>query len=1170
MLISTVFFLDEYLSFGIKKTNFSYTDSIENHSKISEYIKKEEVLHSGLTEFNDSNVDIIIIMNVEEEVGNESSSSSLFVSTAGETCLYGYDGTNPMDRYSGAYEYNVVCPVGSFVCKYKMCIEGACPRYSEFQCCDQNGLLESSYAFGKKNIYQYVTSCFNANSIDSGFFQYYNILGSGLGGNGIKPYGTDVWSFQAGNIGSVQSCLGSEQIVGFHGWYGDCIDDSVIYCRKTCKCAPGLYNKKDGVCAECSVGKFSAAGASTCQVCSPGSYSAVPGSSACIVCEVGKTSGPGATYCYSIGSLTSFFQPGISETCKWMYQNNKGCLCWNSLVVWNENNGPNPLTSNLLPQHCLSLCDLKDYNPPPAPGGSSYIGVTSPLLAWKKSQPSVCSQCYQPIASSSTIPENCALTSSPVVQQCFAYNACSGVGCFRNQWGASALCHQCNAGYYSLPPSFTSCNACPIGKYSSSQGVLDIQEANNPVYSVQPVWKSEISCKLPQLDAMGAWCSSSSSNNVNSWIMIDLTEAKQVRGIVSQGDGLLGMNWVTRYRILYSNSTLDASFVVSGEFDGNEDGFTKKTSFVSPFSARFVRFVPISIFPEGGELKLRWNVLVSLHPCSICPAGTFSTKNGMSTCHMCQAGTYSSAVGATTNSVCSFCSPGSYSSVSGMTGSSGCTVCSKGTYSQTFGASTAAVCQHCQIGKYSTEKGAVTSDACLTCTNQCIAPGQYSTCGNGTAGNCSRCQNVQLAGTSFFLVTGITRYASLCQVKNTSKGFYRNGTNPIAPMQIFYMTFKSVSPDFGSLCMFQGNKNSQPYYLCNMLDFTPFFVWWQGTQWMGSAVLGDLNKAVIGPGVDGGGGTYLFGEDQPVITLYSDLLDNSVAWEIPCSSGAYASSDGSTACILASAGYYVSSSGSSSQTPCAANLFSYVGASACTTSCPAGTYKAASGSQCLPTTPGSYSIAGVSIPCPRGTFSSMVRTTSCTNCIAGTYSSGTGMDFSVGCTLCTQGSYTASAALSDCTVCGSGRYNTAAGSTLCLVCTATCPAGKQLEGICTTTSDALCRVCTLVANCIYVAGTPCGNSTHPNCLCMPGFELVNGLCQQCKRGFFQKNNSLLPCTPWNTTLACPAGSFLTNGTRFTDTACVPLCPAPPENATARGVIGCEWRCKAGYNNTKFK
>ncbi len=823
------------------------------------------------------------------QVGNVSS----FLSMAGETCPYGYDGTDPQDRYSGAKNYNFLCPIGSFVCKYTMCFAVACPRYVEFQCCDQNGVPGGVSLFGDKSLP--VSTCYNADSIGSGFYRYYNVysLQGKYGGNGIQPYGTSTWSFQAGYINSYQSCLGSERIVGFHGYFIECIDQSVIYCRKTCNCPPGQY-RQDGDCVNCFAGTYSLAGAVDyrgCIYCSAGSYSSFQGATTCQTCSPGS---------------------------------------YNKNVAYFE----------------------------------------------------------------------CQVCSSG------SYAATSG----------ASTCQICEPGSYSAALGATACQICPLGLYSATQG--------------------SSSCTLC---AQGTF-----------------------------------------------SSALGAS--------------------------------------TG---------------CLQCVVGSYSTGAGGYACISCPGGTYSTNI---LSSSCSACIPGNYAGV----GSSTCTSCSAGRYSTVPGASSVGSCTQCA-------------------TDTCLSPGQYSTCGNGTKGDCGQCQATLRTSTSYYIVSRITGYALNCPMKNTSsKGSYRNCTDPRIPMQIFYMTFKTSFLDLGSFCMFQGNRNNQPYFLCSALDFSPYYVWWQGTQWMGSAVLGDLNNAVTGPSVDGN--QYLSGEYQPMTTLYLELLDNSAAWEILCSPGTYASAEGSTACTLASAGYYASSSGSTSQSQCSSGLFSYTGASACASTCPAGSYKAASGSQCLVTNPGSYSTAGISIQCPKGTFSSMEGVTVCTNCLAGTYSSGTGMDSFASCTLCAQGSYASSAALPNCTACSAGRYNSAVGSTTCLICTSACPAGRQLQGICTPTSDTYCTPCTLVANCFYIAGTPCGNATNPNCLCTPGFELIGGQCQQCKAGFFKSTNSSLPCAPWNTSLVCSQGYFSSNGTRFANAACLPSCPIPPGNATVKG-MGCQWGCNAGFNNT---
>ena len=149
--------------------------------------------------------------------------------------------------------------------------------------------------------------------------------------------------------------------------------------------------------------------------------------------------------------------------------------------------------------------------------------------------------------------------------------------------------------------------------------------------------------------------------------------------------------------------------------------------------------------------------------------------------------------------------------------------------------------------------------------------------------------------------------------------------------------------------------------------------------------------------------------------------------------------------------------------------------------------------------------------------------------------------------------------------CQSGKYSSASGSSTCTPCATSCPIGQQIQTPCTPTSNITCGACTPVANCFHVPGTACGNATNPNCLCPPGFELVGNQCQPCKAGFFRSANFSRPCAAWNTAATCAAGHFLSNGTRFADTVCIP-CPAPPSNGTPRSA-GCQWGCSAGYNST---
>jgi hypothetical protein len=352
---------------------------------------------------------------------------------------------------------------------------------------------------------------------------------------------------------------------------------------------------------------------------------------------------------------------------------------------------------------------------------------------------------------------------------------------------------------------------------------------------------------------------------------------------------------------------------------------------------------------------------------------------------------------------------------------------------------------------------------CVQCpTDKCLIPGQYSTCGNATIGNCSQCQNIFSSNISYYTTPSFTEYNPICPSTHSTPGNYRNCTNPRAPMWLEQPPYQ-----YGSDCTFQGTVNGQPFYVCS--TSVTKYLWWQTFQWVGSSNFSDL-----GTGSFTASG--LRGSDDPINILFANLVAAyTFAWEIQCNPGTYTPFYDSTSCIRASPGYYIQGYGSSSQTPCPVGLYSFTGASTCSATCPASTSKSTNGSQqCVLTAPGYYSNAINTYPCPQGT------------------------------------------------------YSTGSGASVCTGCDT------------------------------YTA--------YPSCLCSSGFELSNGQCQQCKPGYFRNNvNSTLPCAQWNS--SCTSGYYLSNGTRFTNSVCLP-CPDSPVNASVKG-MGCQWMCRPGFNNTRL-
>jgi hypothetical protein len=212
------------------------------------------------------------------------------VSGAGETCAYGYDETIGADRYGGSYNYDALCEGGEHVGFYGIAYSGTWIYYVGFACYNQNGDYTSSRQIGNTGVSSY--SSLTVFSISVGFYSYYQTLNSAA--IAVKGQGFQINFGSFG--GDSQTCQGDEKIVGFHGWSGSGLDESKIYCRKICNCAPGQYNN-NGLCSTCPAGTFSsAAGAYSCSLCAAGKSSGL-GSTSCTTCLAGSFSGVSAGSC---------------------------------------------------------------------------------------------------------------------------------------------------------------------------------------------------------------------------------------------------------------------------------------------------------------------------------------------------------------------------------------------------------------------------------------------------------------------------------------------------------------------------------------------------------------------------------------------------------------------------------------------------------------------------------------------------------------------------------------------------------------------------------------------------------------------------------------------------------------------------------------------------------
>ncbi|KAH3701466.1 discoidin, CUB and LCCL domain-containing protein 2-like [Dreissena polymorpha] len=96
---------------------------------------------------------------------------------------------------------------------------------------------------------------------------------------------------------------------------------------------------------------------------------------------------------------------------------------------------------------------------------------------------------------------------------------------------------------------------------------------------------------------MGAWVAE--KNAINQWIQIELQDPALVRGIVTQGRDAQDQQWVTKYRILYSEDchtwhTLGAFNITDKFFTGNTDASSPVTNmFDCPIMAKCIRVNPL-------------------------------------------------------------------------------------------------------------------------------------------------------------------------------------------------------------------------------------------------------------------------------------------------------------------------------------------------------------------------------------------------------------------------------------------------------------------------------------------------------------------------------------------------------------------------------------------------
>ena len=260
---------------------------------------------------------------------------------------------------------------------------------------------------------------------------------------------------------------------------------------------------------------------------------------------------------------------------------------------------------------------------------------------------------------------------------------------------------------------------------------------------------------------------------------------------------------------------------------------------------------------------------------------------------------------------------------------------------------------------------------------------------------------------------------------------------------------------------------------------------------------------------------------------------NTFPWQCSqCDVGTYSGITGQTSCVKCAAGKFLVTQGAKSSDRCQ--------------NCDIGSFSSALG------------FSGTCAICLIGTHATTKGLTACTACNPGTYIDG---NSPMNCKGCTAGA----------------QFQSLPGQSTCKQCTSrSCSISGQTLQSCTTTLDSQCNSCKPYENCIYTNNTvQCTRNINayppgypadiPNCFCTPGFQMDTSSkkCVQCPSGKWKGATDNSVCEAWDNQ-QCSPDRVAVQGTRTTNSACIPFPALAPDNAV---VNGGRWECIGGYEPT---
>ncbi|GMI01196.1 hypothetical protein TrST_g6997 [Triparma strigata] len=453
-----------------------------------------------------------------------------------------------------------------------------------------------------------------------------------------------------------------------------CDSLSPTFCSR---CPAGRYNPSLGsesaeMCIPCAAGEGNSEGSASCTPCQPGTFSAESGED-CSQCPAGK-------YSDNAGTVSCIFCGAGKGSAQGSY------ACTSCIGGFSSGDGD-----------CV-LCEVGDYSDTL---GSISVGT--------------CQACGS------------GMSSAP--------GATSSSSCYSVATGQSS--------FYNLISQNGNNKMAPGGKVIVSVGTFKCGTCHSQdrMYYLSNMYGS-IACEA--VDEGG--CVQDGESESGRVMVVQGTSGQTLmirgltfhRGSYSVGGGLLtlGDAIVTLINCAFTQNSATNSELGGAGIDaatGSVNLYTTRFESNLATSGNFIDMMVengvITIFPtcadgSGGSPNEQSDLDTGIRPgfsgtfagtylksytkgtCSVCPAGTAPSENGLS-CDACPTGKYSDEPGSLT---CSACPAGTFDSAIGA--STYCTTCPAGKFSEDQGEST---CEECDAGKYRSEPGASRRSDCLSC-----------------------------------------------------------------------------------------------------------------------------------------------------------------------------------------------------------------------------------------------------------------------------------------------------------------------------------------------------------------------------------------------------------------------------------------------------------------------